>query len=145
MKRNRNNMDIKNNNNNINRNNKIKQPKFNAIWIYVILLGGIFYMWATYDGGNPLKTEWVDVKEKMAPSGDIEKISFITNMNRAEVYIKKDSLAKYKNKFGGKIPKFAPQFYFVVSSNFNAEEQIDMLRQQLPENSRFTFENEERT
>ena len=138
-------MDIKNNNNNINRNNKIKQPKFNAIWIYVILLGGIFYMWATYDGGNPLKTEWVDVKEKMAPSGDIEKISFITNMNRAEVYIKKDSLAKYKNKFGGKIPKFAPQFYFVVSSNFNAEEQIDMLRQQLPENSRFTFENEERT
>ncbi len=102
-------------------------------------------MWATYDGGNPLKTEWVDVKEKMAPSGDIEKITFITNMNRAEVYIKKDSLVKYKNKFGGKIPKFAPQFYFVVSTNFNAEEQIDMLRQQLPENSRFTFENEERT
>jgi len=66
-------------------------------------------------------------------------------MNRAEVYIKKDSLVKYKNKFGGKIPKFAPQFYFVVSTNFNAEEQIDMLRQQLPENSRFTFENEERT
>lgn len=102
-------------------------------------------MWATYDGGDPLKTEWVEVKEKMAPSGDIEKITFITNMNRAEVYIKKDSLAKYKNKFGGKIPKFAPQFYFVVSTNFNAEEQIDMLRQQLPENSRFTFENEERT
>jgi len=143
-KRNRNNMDIKNNNN-INRNNKIKQPKFNVMWIYLILLGGIFYMWATYDGGNPLKTEWVDVKEKMAPSGDIEKITFITNMNRAEVYIKKDSLVKYKNKFGGKIPKFAPQFYFVVSTNFNAEEQIDMLRQQLPENSRFTFENEERT
>lgn len=138
-------MDIKNNNNNINRNNKIKQPKFNVIWIYLILLGGIFYMWATYDGGDPLKTEWVEVKEKMAPSGDIEKITFITNMNRAEVYIKKDSLAKYKNKFGGKIPKFAPQFYFVVSTNFNAEEQIDMLRQQLPENSRFTFENEERT
>lgn len=137
-------MDIKNNNN-INRNNKIKQPKFNVMWIYLILLGGIFYMWATYDGGNPLKTEWVDVKEKMAPSGDIEKITFITNMNRAEVYIKKDSLVKYKNKFGGKIPKFAPQFYFVVSTNFNAEEQIDMLRQQLPENSRFTFENEERT
>jgi len=144
-KRNRNSMDIKNNNNNINRNNKIKQPKFNVIWIYLILLGGIFYMWATYDGGDPLKTEWVEVKEKMAPSGDIEKITFITNMNRAEVYIKKDSLAKYKNKFGGKIPKFAPQFYFVVSTNFNAEEQIDMLRQQLPENSRFTFENEERT
>jgi len=144
-KRNRNSMDIKNNNNNINRNNKIKQPKFNVMLIYLILLGGIFYMWATYDGGNPLKTEWVEVKEKMAPSGDIEKITFITNMNRAEVYIKKDSLVKYKNKFGGKIPKFAPQFYFVVSTNFNAEEQIDMLRQQLPENSRFTFENEERT
>lgn len=125
--------------------NKLKLPKFNVLWIYVIMLGGIFYMWTTYDGGDPVKTEWTEVKEKMAPAGDIEKIIFVTNMNRAEVYIKKESIAKYKNKFGGKIPKYAPQFYFVVSNNFNAEEQIDLVRQQLPEGNKFAFENEERT
>lgn len=125
--------------------NKLKLPKFNVLWIYVIMLGGIFYMWTTYDGGDPVKTEWTEVKEKMAPAGDIEKIIFVTNMNRAEVYIKKESIAKYKNKFGGKIPKYAPQFYFVVSNNFNAEEQIDLVRQQLPEGNKFSFENEERT
>ncbi|MEA5005316.1 MAG: ATP-dependent zinc metalloprotease FtsH [Rikenellaceae bacterium] len=125
--------------------NKLKLPKFNVLWIYVIMLGGIFYMWTTYDGGDPVKTEWTEVKEKMAPAGDIEKIIFVTNMNRAEVYIKKESITKYKNKFGGKVPKYAPQFYFVVSNNFNAEEQIDMVRQQLPDGSRFSVENEERT
>lgn len=125
--------------------NKLKLPKFNVLWIYVIMLGGIFYMWTTYDGGDPVKTEWTEVKEKMAPAGDIDKIIFVTNMNRAEVYIKKESIAKYKNKFGGKIPKYAPQFYFVVSNNFNAEEQIDLVRQQLPEGNKFSFENEERT
>jgi len=125
--------------------NKFKLPKFNVLWIYVIMLGGIFYMWATYDGGDPVKTEWTEVKEKMAPAGDIDKIIFVTNMNRAEVYIKKESIAKYKNKFGGKVPKYAPQFYFVVSNNFNAEEQIDLVRQQLPEGNKFSIENEERT
>lgn len=125
--------------------NKLKLPKFNVLWIYVIMLGGIFYMWTTYDGGDPVKTEWTEVKEKMAPAGDIDKIIFVTNMNRAEVYIKKESIAKYKNKFGGKIPKYAPQFYFVVSNNFNAEEQIDLVRQQLPEGNKFSIENEERT
>ncbi|MDD3033385.1 MAG: ATP-dependent zinc metalloprotease FtsH [Bacteroidales bacterium] len=124
---------------------KLKLPKFNVLWIYVIMLGGIFYMWTTYDGGDPVKTEWTEVKEKMAPAGDIEKITFVTNMNRAEVYIKKESIAKYKNKFGGKVPKYAPQFYFVVSNNFNAEEQIDLVRQQLPEGNKFSIENEERT
>ncbi len=57
-------MDIKNNNNNINRNNKIKQPKFNVIWIYLILLGGIFYMWATYDGGDPLRPSGLKLKRR---------------------------------------------------------------------------------
>ncbi|MCK9627103.1 MAG: ATP-dependent zinc metalloprotease FtsH [Bacteroidales bacterium] len=125
--------------------NKLKLPKFNVLWIYIIMLAGIFYMWTTYDGGDPVKTEWTEVKEKMAPAGDIEKILFVTNMNRAEVYIKKESIAKYKNKFGGKVPKYAPQFYFVVSNNFNAEEQIDQVRQLLPEGNRFSVENEERT
>jgi len=125
--------------------NKLRLPKFNVLWIYVIMLGGIFYMWTSYDGGEPVKTEWTEVKEKMAPAGDIQKIIFVTNMNRAEVYLKKESISKYKNKFGGKAPKYSPQFYFVVSANFNAEEQLDVVRQQLPEGSRFSIENEERT
>jgi cell division protease FtsH len=124
---------------------KVWPPKFNVIWIYVILLGAIAYMWSSYDGGEPLKTQWLSVKEQMVSAGDVEKIIFISNQNRAEVFVKKDSLSKYKEKFGGKEPKFGPQFYFVVSSNFNPEEQFEQVLGQLPDENKFSFEVEERT
>jgi len=133
------------NNNKPNNKKNIFKPLFNVMWIYVILLGGIGYMFLTYDGGEPVKTEWTEVKEKMITNGDVEKIVFVSNLNRAEVYIKKDSIVKYKNKFGGKTPKVSPQFYFLVSPNFNSEEQFDIARNQLPINKRFAVETEERT
>jgi len=123
---------------------KFRSIKFNIMWVYVVMLGVILYMWATYDGGEPVKTEWTTVKEKIAPSGDIQKIIFITNLNKAEIIIKKEVLYKYKNEFGGKEPKFTPHFFFLVSSNFNAEEQLAIVRETLPEDKKFLIENEER-
>ena len=79
---------------------KAPQPKFNAIWIYVPLLAMIGYMYFFgANGGDPVKKEWLEVKEQMIPQGDVEKITFVTNENLAEVYIKSDSLSKYKNMF----------------------------------------------
>lgn len=124
---------------------KVWPPKFNIIWIYIVLLGAIAYMWNSYDGGEPLKAEWFDVKEQMALKGDIEKVIFISNEQKAEVFIKKDSLFKYKEKFGGKEPKFGPHFYFKVSSNFNPEEQLELVRAELPEGNKFSVETDERT
>ncbi|HCT93723.1 MAG: cell division protein FtsH [Bacteroidetes bacterium GWE2_39_28] len=124
---------------------KMWPPKFNVLWIYIILLGAIAYMWSSYDGGEPLKSEWLKVKEQLITKGDVEKIIFVSNQNRAEVFIKKDSLAKFKEKFGGKEPKFGPHFYFVVSSNFNPEEQFEQVLEQIPAEQKFSFEVEERT
>ncbi|MDZ4059148.1 MAG: ATP-dependent zinc metalloprotease FtsH, partial [Bacteroidales bacterium] len=42
-------------------------------------------------------------------------------------------------------PKFGPQFFFIVSTNFNPEEQFEQVLSQLPEDKRFSFESEERT
>ncbi len=124
---------------------KMWPPKFNVIWVYIILLGVIAYMWSSYDGGSPVKSEWLKVKEQMIIKGDVEKIIYVTNQNRAEVIIKKDSLFRYVEKFGGKEPKFTPHFYFIVSSNFNPEEQFEQVLAQLPAESKFTVETEERT
>ena len=134
------------NKNNINKKfSNIKPQKFNSLWIILIILTGIAIMWNTYEGGEPLKTEWFEVKEKMIKQGDIEKIVFVTNQNMAEVFIRKDSLSKYKNKFGGKEPKFGPQFYFIVSSNFNLEDQIDVVMAGVEPEKRFSVETEQRT
>lgn len=124
---------------------KIKPPKFNNLWIIMIILTGIAIMWTSYQGGEPVKTEWLKVKDNMISAGDVEKIVFVTNENMAEVYIKKANLPKYKNMFGGKEPKFGPHFYFIVSGNFNLEEQVDSVMAGLDPAKRFSVETEQRT
>ena len=134
------------NKNNLNKKlSNFKPQKFNNLWIILIILTGIAVMWNSYQGGEPVKTEWFSVKEKMIPAGDIEKIVFVTNENMAEVFIRKDSLSKYKNQFGGKEPKFGPQFYFIVSGNFNLEEQVDAVMAGVEPEKRFAVETEQRT
>ncbi|MDD2642244.1 MAG: ATP-dependent zinc metalloprotease FtsH [Bacteroidales bacterium] len=118
-----------------------QKRKINPIyWVYILALGVIIYFMFTNGSGDPVKTEWLTVKEQMVPQREVEKIVFISNLQRGEVYIKPDSLEKYKAKFGDKIPKFAPQFYFIVSENFDAESQIEEIRSALPEDQRFKFE-----
>ncbi len=122
-----------------------KPPRFNTFWIYIPLLAFLGYMWFWgAKGGDPIKTEWYKVKEQMVPAGDVDKITFVTNQNRAEVTIKKDSLKKYKNYFGGRIPKMSPQFFFIVSNNFDSEQQLNAARESLPANKRFSIATEER-
>ena len=125
---------------------KQQKPKFSAVWIYVPLIFMLGYMYFFgADGGDPVKKEWFEVKEQMIPQGDVEKITFVANEKMAEVTIKKDSLSKYKNMFGGREPKFGPHFFFKVSSNFEAEQQFEQARAALPEDQRFSVEIEERT
>ena len=125
---------------------KQQKPKFSAVWIYVPLLFMIGYMYFFgANGGDPVKKEWFEVKEQMIPQGDVEKITFVSNEKMAEVTIKKDSLSKYKNMFGGREPKYGPHFFFKVSGNFEAEQQFEQARAALPEDQRFSVEIEERT
>lgn len=122
------------------------RPMRGLMWaLYVIF--GIAMIWIVrnYSGADPVKTEWLTVKETMIPDGDVEKITYITNQHRAEVYIRKDSLSKYVNRyFGGQTPAAGPHFYFIVSGNFNAEENFEEARQELPPAQRFTISTEER-
>lgn len=129
-----------------NKNNlRNKPPKFNAMWIYLPLLAFIFYMWFIADEvGEPVKTEWFEVKEKMIPQGDVEKVFFITNMRQGEITIRQDSLYKYKNQFGGKEPKHGPHFFFKVSENFETEQQLDEVRASVDPDKRFTIEIDEK-
>ncbi|HPV88178.1 MAG TPA: ATP-dependent zinc metalloprotease FtsH [Bacteroidales bacterium] len=122
------------------------KKRFNPFfWVYIILIAVIVYFMFANRSGDPVKTEWITVKEQMGPRGEIEKLVYISNMQRAELYIRPDALEQYKVKFGDKVPKFAPQFYFIVSDNFDAETQFEQLRNSLPEEQRFKIEIEQRS
>ncbi len=124
-----------------------QQPKrkFNPIWIiYMPLLVMLGWMYLNGSASvDPIKTEWYKVKEQIIPSGDVEKVTVITNQNKAQITIKQDSIKKYINQFGGKEPASGPHFYFLVSKNFDSDEQLEQLRNALPEDKRFAIVNEE--
>lgn len=126
-----------------NQNKKIKPPKLNVIfWIYIPLFAFLIYMgcFDGYKGGDPQETEWYKVKDNMIPQGDVERITYVVNKDIAEVTIKKDSLKKYVNLFGGREPKYSPQFVF----NIKSDEALVEARESLPVEKRFEIKTEKR-
>ena len=120
------------------KNNK-KGPKvvrLNLSWLYILLVGGIFFLLFSDRGkANPQKIEWAEVKE-MVLSGDVKEIHFIRNDYKGTVTIRPECLEQYKSKFGGAVPPKSPHFHFLVSATFDAEKEFEALNSQLDESLR---------
>lgn len=123
-----------NTNNNKDPKNKIIRINIGLSWLYIPLLVGLLYLAFFSGGSNPQKAEWSDVKEMVA-SGDVKDIMFIRNDFKGEVTIKPDKLAKYSERFGGKVPSASPHFWFYVSNKFDPEAEFDRLNSELPADS----------
>lgn len=123
-----------NTNNNKDPKNKIIRINIGLSWLYIPLLVGLLYLAFFSGGSNPQKAEWSDVKEMVA-SGDVKDILFIRNDFKGEVTIKPDKLAKYSERFGGKVPSASPHFWFYVSNKFDPEAEFDRLNSGLPADS----------
>ncbi len=128
------------------RNIKIKRPRWPVILIYAFLFGGLIWMWSSSGGSAPVKKEWFEVRDEILPTGSVQKLVYIRNNNRGEVYVKSSSAERFKNYFpDNSQPKSGPYFYFLVSESFNAESEFDAVLQQMPELDRFDVVIEERT
>ncbi|MFA7115752.1 MAG: ATP-dependent zinc metalloprotease FtsH [Bacteroidales bacterium] len=123
--------------NNINPKGKGKSPKFNSLWIYPLLLLFLFLIFSQYSGDNAVKEDWSTViKTDMVAKGHVKKIEYVTNLHRGEVYIKKDSLKYYTNKyFAGQTPKSGPHFFFMTSDTFKPEEEFEKANNMIPAGS----------
>ena len=116
-------------------NNSQRKPKFNPYWFYAVLGLLLFGMWAMYGGGEPAKTEWSEVINKMLPQGDVEQMKIITNQDRALVYLKKDRLSKYEiNPRAEQGPHF--EFNTPQLKGFELEEKVGEAQHHLLENER---------
>ena len=109
--------------NNTNKNGNKPQRKivtinFGFSWLYIPLIIGILYLMFTSGSAKPMKIEWADVKE-MIQAGDVKDIVYIRNDYKGDVTIRPDRLAKYSDKFGGKVPSSSPHFWFYVSGKFD--------------------------
>ncbi|MBR4771937.1 MAG: ATP-dependent zinc metalloprotease FtsH, partial [Bacteroidales bacterium] len=123
-----------------------KKPSVNifTILLYIAIFGVLIYMWQSIGGSTePIKKEWLSIKDGMLASGDVEKIVFTRNLEKGEIFIKQDSVGKYRNLFGGVDPVTGPQFYFLVSDSFDAEQEFGNVLAELPEDKRFEVVTEE--
>ena len=124
---------------------KVYRVKFNFSWIYLILVMGIGWLLLNNTGANPQKIEWAEVKE-MFQAGDIKEITYVRNNFKGDITVRPDRLAKYADKFGGKVPSSSPHFIFLVSDKFDAEKEFGELNQALPveEQVKVIVENDSR-
>ena len=124
---------------------KVYRVKFNFSWLYLILVMGIGWLLLNNSGANPQKIEWAEVKE-MFQAGDIKEITFVRNNFKGDITVRPDRLAKYADKFGGKVPSSSPHFIFLVSDKFDAEKEFGELNEALPaaEQVKIVVENDSR-
>lgn len=115
---------------------KIKVVRVNLSWLYIILIIGIGFMLFSNRDTRALKIEWAQV-QNMISSGDIKEIRFVRNDFKGSISLKPEKAAGYADLFpGGKLPKSAPQFYFLTSSKFDPETEFARLNDSLPETDR---------
>lgn len=111
----------------MNKKKKVKVVRLNLSWLYLLLVGGIFYL-LFKDGAaaNPQKTEWATVRE-MALAGDVKEVDFVRNEYKGLVTLKGESLEKYASDFGGKIPVRSPHYIFLATDHFDVEKEVASL------------------
>jgi AFG3 family protein len=122
-------------------------PKFNPIYIYVILLLGFIAIQYFSMGGSPVETNWQDVKNTMLKNGDIAKI-VVVNKTQADIYLKENSYEKYKSKFEqpwGTPSKTGPQFFFTIGSVDVFEANLEKAQAEIGENANIILTYETRT
>lgn len=105
-------------------------------WLYLLIIGGIVWMLVNNGSAKPQKAEWAEVKEMIA-AGDVKDIVFVRNDYKGDVTIRPDRLAKYSDKFSGKVPSSSPHFWFYVSSKFDPEAEFGALNANLAAEDHF--------
>ncbi|HKK81253.1 MAG TPA: ATP-dependent zinc metalloprotease FtsH, partial [Prolixibacteraceae bacterium] len=122
------------------------KPKFNMAFIYIaliVVLGVNFFT----SGNSAVETTWYEVKRTMIQNGDVEKI-VVLNKSQANIYLHKDSYAKYKDKLGTGFtaPDInGPHFFFTIGStdtfNENLKEAInDYNQEEIPIEYKETYD-----
>jgi cell division protease FtsH len=105
-----------------------KNPRrFNPYWFYALLGLMIIGIYLFNSGDGPVETQWNDVRTKMLPEGDIEKITSVLNngkIARVEIELKKDRLHKYSDKINVNSTYTGPHFYFKVPLEWDGEAKV---------------------
>ena len=117
-------------------NNKknFKKFNFNIYWIYGLIVAFILIMQLMLNQSTQSEIDFGRFQQ-MVRAGDVAKVVVI-NKEKAYVYLKKGSVAKYPNAAQNTVTSDYPHFEFTVGSVESLENQVFELNKELPESNK---------
>lgn len=118
-------------------------PKFNFIWVYVIILV-IFFGYSYLNTSlSPKETDWKTFRSEMLNDGEVQKIVVVNNES-VEVYLTKEALQKEEHKKVKEHTK-GPQYVFTIGSVDFFQQQLEEAQKDFPPEEKIsaTFEKRE--
>jgi AFG3 family protein len=128
-----------------------KAPKFNIMWLYAVIILGLFVVQYIFSGNNAKLINYQKFENEMLKPGDVEKLVAYKNgdLYNVDVYIKKDRLDQKKydevrNKSSFNATTNGPQYIFTQATYESFESKIVAAEKDLPINQRTPIISESR-
>jgi AFG3 family protein len=128
-----------------------KAPKFNIMWLYAVIILGLFVVQYMFSGNNAKIINYQKFENEMLKPGDVEKLVAYKNgdLYNVDVYIKKDRLDQKKyddvrNKSSFNATTNGPQYIFTQATYESFESKILAAEKDLPLNQRTPIISESR-
>ncbi|MHB1178433.1 MAG: ATP-dependent zinc metalloprotease FtsH [Daejeonella sp.] len=128
-----------------------KAPKFNIMWLYAIIILGLFVVQYMFSNNNAKTINYQKFENEMLKTGDVEKLVAYKNgdLYNIDVYIKKDRLqqAKYddiKDKSNFNVSATGPQYVFTAATYESFEKKVIEAEKDLPADQRTPIISESR-
>ncbi len=125
------------------------KPKFNAYWIYGLILLGIVALQFMQMGQGPKEITWQKFEREMLRDHDVKKI-VVVNRERAEIYIKDTKLdqEEYNDVVDGGLSgtsRTGPHYYFTIGSVEIFEQRLEEAQEDFSEGELVSVSYETRT
>lgn len=128
-----------------------KAPKFNIMWLYALIILGLFVVQYMFSGNNAKLINYQKFENEMLKAGDVEKLVAYKNgdLYNIDVYIKKDRLDQKKydevrNKSSFNTTANGPQYIFTSATYESFESKVIAAEKDLPANQRTPIISESR-
>ena len=128
-----------------------KAPKFNIMWLYAVIILGLFVVQYMFSGNNAKIINYQKFENEMLKPGDVEKLVAYKNgdLYNVDVYIKKDRLDQKKyddvrNKSSFNATTNGPQYIFTSATYESFESKVIAAEKDLLPNQRTPIISESR-
>lgn len=117
-----------------------KKPKFNALWIYILIAAAILLIYFFDSGQGPVPIDWKFFRNELLLKKEIKEIK-VVNEQYVEIYIKEEMLEqpKHQKNLSKKLTAFSkvgPHYTMTIASNDNFSKNLEEAQADIPEAER---------